>query len=32
MLQAQPPVFGLFLSRTPLKRPPLVEDEERTVR
>lgn len=33
MLQAQPPVFGLFLSRTPLKRPPLVDgDEERTVR
>ncbi|WP_393082187.1 ATP-binding protein [Streptomyces sp. LN704] len=32
MLQAQPPVFGLFLSRTPLKRPPLVDDEEPTVR
>ncbi|MET8290284.1 ATP-binding protein [Streptomyces sp. NPDC048448] len=32
MLQAQPPVFGLFLSRTPLKRPPLVDEEEPTVR
>ncbi|NUQ99254.1 MAG: HAMP domain-containing histidine kinase [Streptomyces sp.] len=31
MLQTQPPVFGLFLSRTPLKRPP-AEDEEPTVR
>ncbi|BCL28312.1 ATP-binding protein [Streptomyces aurantiacus] len=30
MLQAQPPVFGLFLSRTPLKRPR--EGEEPTVR
>ncbi|MET7567363.1 ATP-binding protein [Streptomyces sp. NPDC005492] len=28
MLQAQPPVFGLFLSRTPpAKRPPVDEDE-----
>lgn len=34
MLQAQPPVFGLFLSRTPMKRPPFLveDDEERTVR
>ncbi|MFF4502496.1 ATP-binding protein [Streptomyces sp. NPDC001401] len=31
MLQTQPPVFGLFLSRTPLKRPP-AEDEEPMVR
>lgn len=32
MLQTQPPVFGLFLSRTPLKRP-LTEDEDQpTVR
>ncbi|MCX4881241.1 MULTISPECIES: ATP-binding protein [unclassified Streptomyces] len=32
MLQTQPPVFGLFLSRTPpMKRPP-VDDEEPTVR
>ena len=30
MLQAQPPVFGLFLSRTPLKRPQ--EGDEATVR
>ncbi|MEU5340621.1 MULTISPECIES: ATP-binding protein [unclassified Streptomyces] len=30
MLQAQPPVFGLFLSRTPLKRPQ--DGEEQTVR
>ncbi|MEU9185228.1 ATP-binding protein [Streptomyces sp. NPDC048484] len=30
MLQAQPPVFGLFLSRTPLRRPS--EGEEPTVR
>ena len=30
MLQAQPPVFGLFLSRTPMKRPQL--EEEPTVR
>ncbi|MEU9956271.1 ATP-binding protein [Streptomyces sp. NPDC050982] len=30
MLQAQPPVFGLFLSRTPLKRPQ--DGEEETVR
>ncbi|MDW4906050.1 histidine kinase dimerization/phospho-acceptor domain-containing protein [Streptomyces sp. ADMS] len=30
MLQAQPPVFGLFLSRTPLKK--TQGDEERTVR
>ncbi|HZX39437.1 MAG TPA: ATP-binding protein [Streptomyces sp.] len=28
MLQAQPPVFGLFLSRTPLKKRPLTHDEE----
>ncbi|MDH6518602.1 signal transduction histidine kinase [Streptomyces sp. SAI-208] len=27
MLQAQPPVFGLFLSRTPLKSPATDEDE-----
>ncbi|MEU9880099.1 ATP-binding protein [Streptomyces phaeochromogenes] len=32
MLQAQPPVFGLFLSRTPLKRPQDGDDEEQTVR
>jgi hypothetical protein len=34
MLQAQPPVFGLFLSRTPHKRPPRLaeDDDERTVR
>ncbi|MFF6995534.1 ATP-binding protein [Streptomyces sp. NPDC008313] len=31
MLQAQPPVFGLFLSRTPLKRP-AEGDAEPTVR
>jgi len=31
MLQAQPPVFGLFLSRTPLKRPQDGDDEQ-TVR
>lgn len=31
MLQTLPPVFGLFLSRTPLKRPP-AEDEEPMVR
>ncbi|MDX3457728.1 histidine kinase dimerization/phospho-acceptor domain-containing protein [Streptomyces sp. ME02-8801-2C] len=30
LLQQQPPVFGLFLSRNPLKKPQ--EDEERTVR
>ncbi|MDQ1026769.1 signal transduction histidine kinase [Streptomyces umbrinus] len=30
MLQAQPPVFGLFLSRTPLRRPQ--DGEEQTVR
>jgi len=30
MLQAQPPVFGLFLSRTPMKRPQL--EDEPTVR
>ena len=30
LLQAQPPVFGLFLSRTPLKKP--AGEEERTVR
>ncbi len=27
MLQAQPPVFGLFLSRTPLKSSPVDDDE-----
>ncbi|GHB17125.1 two-component sensor histidine kinase [Streptomyces umbrinus] len=34
MLQAQPPVFGLFLSRTPLKRPQDGDSdgEEQTVR
>ncbi|WP_055490226.1 ATP-binding protein [Streptomyces sp. TP-A0356] len=32
MLQAKPPVFGLFLSRTPLKAPPPGEETERTVR
>jgi hypothetical protein len=34
MLQAQPPVFGLFLSRTPLKRPQDGDGdgEEQTVR
>ncbi|GHK05828.1 two-component sensor histidine kinase [Streptomyces sp. Y2F8-2] len=33
MLQAKPPVFGLFLSRTPLKVPAEPEEEsERTVR
>ncbi|MEV2192768.1 ATP-binding protein [Streptomyces phaeochromogenes] len=34
MLQAQPPVFGLFLSRTPLRRPQDGDDdgEEQTVR
>ncbi|WP_371662012.1 ATP-binding protein [Streptomyces sp. NBC_00280] len=31
LLQAQPPVFGLFLSRTPLKKP-AGDEEERTVR
>lgn len=31
MLQAQPPVFGLFLSRTPLKSA-VVDDDEPTVR
>ncbi|MFF4254494.1 ATP-binding protein [Streptomyces sp. NPDC001663] len=31
MLQTQPPVFGLFLSRTPLKRPP-TDEEPTTVR
>ncbi|MFF1305253.1 ATP-binding protein [Streptomyces sp. NPDC058307] len=31
MLQAQPPVFGLFLSRTPLKSS-LLDDDEPTVR
>ncbi|MGW7044573.1 ATP-binding protein [Streptomyces avermitilis] len=28
MLQAQPPVFGLFLSRTPLKKAPQGEEEQ----
>ncbi len=32
MLQAQPPVFGLFLSRTPARKPPVPDDEEPTVR
>jgi signal transduction histidine kinase len=33
MLQAKPPVFGLFLSRTPLRIPPTPGDEpEQTVR
>ncbi|MBK3576211.1 two-component sensor histidine kinase [Streptomyces sp. MBT65] len=32
MLQLQPPVFGLFLSRTPPAKRTLVEDEEPTVR
>lgn len=32
MLQAQPPVFGLFLARTPVKRAPAPDDEEPTVR
>ncbi|MFD5075959.1 ATP-binding protein [Streptomyces sp. NPDC058371] len=32
MLQAQPPVFGLFLSRTPLKKPSASQEEEPTVR
>ncbi|MGW1895736.1 ATP-binding protein [Streptomyces sp. NPDC002004] len=34
MLQAQPPVFGLFLSRTPMKHPHPMDEEEtgRTVR
>ncbi|MFD9006263.1 ATP-binding protein [Streptomyces sp. NPDC059582] len=32
MLQTQPPVFGLFLSRTPLKRPPADDEDEPTVR
>ncbi|MGW5665121.1 ATP-binding protein [Streptomyces sp. NPDC003758] len=32
MLQAKPPVFGLFLSRTPLKVPAEPEEPERTVR
>ncbi|WP_033323227.1 ATP-binding protein [Streptomyces yerevanensis] len=32
MLQAQPPVFGLFLSRTPKKRPSAGQEPEQTVR
>jgi signal transduction histidine kinase len=32
MLQAQPPVFGLFLSRTPLRKPAGEEEEGPTVR
>jgi signal transduction histidine kinase len=32
MLQAQPPVFGLFLSRTPLKSAAVLDDDEPTVR
>jgi signal transduction histidine kinase len=32
MLQAKPPVFGLFLSRTPLKVPPAPEEPQTTVR
>ncbi|NGO14718.1 HAMP domain-containing histidine kinase [Streptomyces sp. HC44] len=32
MLQAQPPVFGLFLSRTPKKRPATGEEPEPMVR
>ncbi|MFF5001406.1 ATP-binding protein [Streptomyces phaeochromogenes] len=32
MLQAQPPVFGLFLSRTPLRGPQDGDGEEQTVR
>ncbi|MEU6353238.1 ATP-binding protein [Streptomyces sp. NPDC047072] len=32
MLQAQPPVFGLFLSRTPVKKAAVLEDDEPTVR
>jgi signal transduction histidine kinase len=32
MLQTAPPVFGLFLSRTPLKASPPGEEAERTVR
>ncbi|XUL88574.1 ATP-binding protein [Streptomyces galilaeus] len=32
MLQAQPPVFGLFLSRTPPTKRPLVDEDEPTVR
>ncbi|MCN9244135.1 ATP-binding protein [Streptomyces sp. RY43-2] len=32
MLQTTPPVFGLFLSRTPLKAPLEGEEQERTVR
>jgi len=32
MLQAKPPVFGLFLSRTPLKKTPVGEDPGPTVR
>ncbi|GGK68431.1 ATP-binding protein [Streptomyces flaveus] len=32
MLQAQPPVFGLFLSRTPKKRPSAGQESEQTVR
>ncbi|MGR6970829.1 ATP-binding protein [Streptomyces cynarae] len=32
MLQAKPPVFGLFLSRTPLKAPAEPDEPERTVR
>ncbi|MEV5985691.1 ATP-binding protein [Streptomyces sp. NPDC052051] len=32
MLQTAPPVFGLFLSRTPLKAPLEGEEQERTVR
>ncbi|MFI6937013.1 ATP-binding protein [Streptomyces sp. NPDC050287] len=32
MLQTQPPVFGLFLSRTPARKPPVPDDGEPTVR
>jgi signal transduction histidine kinase len=32
MLQAQPPVFGLFLSRTPLRKPPADQETRPTVR
>jgi signal transduction histidine kinase len=32
MLQAQPPVFGLFLSRTPLKKTPAGDEPRPTVR
>ncbi|MET8952420.1 ATP-binding protein [Streptomyces sp. NPDC004393] len=32
MLQAKPPVFGLFLSRTPLRMPPPDDEPEPTVR